>query len=538
MRKIIYIHPDESIAYLIDRMANTEEKVLYIAADINPGLFSDPVNLKLLRREASSLGKNAVIVSQNQKILDAAKSANIDVLEMSSEQLENEADTGVFAVASDNVSDKEEEVPVRVMPPSDYIPSVLRRREQNEDDSDKFMFRQRRAPAEPHENHKGIAFSWKFILVTFLIVAVAAGTIFWVLSPRVSVSIVPKKDTVRFDFQVIADASVSTVDIDKSRIPGKDIQIPQEVDGNFVATQQQQQASKAQGEISIYNEYGSASQLLVKNTRLATADGKIFRLDNAVTVPGASVKSGKVATPGIVTASVTADVAGPEYNIGPSRFTIPGFAGTARFNGFYGQSSISMSGGGTQGSFVASANDVAKAKDSLTQILTSGLQDYINAHIPQGMVVLNGAQGDNVPKFSYDTPDANGQFKAHLEVTYEVFAFAENDAAALADNTLNGKLTGTEQPDPNTRIISYADEKLNADKTALTFTVKVNEVAVGVINTEQLKTQLSGQGENEIKQVLKQNDAIESAEVTFWPFWISLAPDNPGRINVSIQKVN
>lgn len=535
MRKIIYVQPNESIAYLVDRMEHSEEKILYIVADANLELFTDALNMKLLRREMGALGENAVIVSQNRRVLDAAQNANIGVLEMSKEQLEEETGMGAFTVGGDDTPEAEEAVPVRVAPRDEYVPSVLRRSEKNEDADSQITFRQRYAPPEESEPKRGIAFSWKFILISFTVVAAAAGTFFWILTPRLSVSVTPKKETVRFDFQTVSDSGLSSVDTDKSRVPGKDIKIPQEVDGDFIASSKQNQETKAEGEVNIYNEYSSATQLLVKNTRLATADGKIFHLKNAATIPGASVKNGKVVAPGIVTAGVIADGAGPEYNIGPSRFTIPGFAGTPRFDGFYAQSSKSMAGGTVKGGFVATADDVAKAKDALTQKLTASLQDYINAHVPKGMVVLSGARSENVPKFSYNTPDTEGKFTAHLEVTYEAFAFLETDIATLVEDHLSKRLVGTEKADPSTRIISYADETLNAGKTVLTFTVKVNEVATGVIDAPQLATQLASKGENEIKEILKQNDAIESAEVTFWPFWISLAPANSGRITVTVQ---
>ena len=43
---------------------------------------------------------------------------------------------------------------------------------------------------------------------------------------------------------------------------------------------------KAQGELTVYNNYSEAPQILIKNTRFQTEDGKIFRIGDSITVPG------------------------------------------------------------------------------------------------------------------------------------------------------------------------------------------------------------------------------------------------------------
>ena len=63
-------------------------------------------------------------------------------------------------------------------------------------------------------------------------------------------------------------------------------------------------SQKAQGTLTIYNAYSSAPQTLVATTRFVTPDGKIFRLTNEVTVPGAKITNGQ-----IVPSSINAPIA-------------------------------------------------------------------------------------------------------------------------------------------------------------------------------------------------------------------------------------
>jgi len=90
MKKILYVHPNESVAYLIDRIENTEGDTIYLVADASPVIFTDFVNVKLLKREANNFGKHVIIVSQNKAILDTVRNAGFEVSAMSAADLEKQ----------------------------------------------------------------------------------------------------------------------------------------------------------------------------------------------------------------------------------------------------------------------------------------------------------------------------------------------------------------------------------------------------------------------------------------------------------------
>lgn len=532
MRTIIYVQPGEHIASLIDRIEHVQEDIAYVAAESNPGMFTDPLQIKLLKREAVALHKSVVIVSQDQTVLDSAHASGFDVLNMTSSELEEQnRQSEVQAVAP--APETHQEVNVRVVR-NESLPAFLRRDPETE---------VRRVPVasramlrdEEVAPHGAISFSWKFILLSFLGAGLVASIGFWALSPQLSVSIVSKKETIRFDFQVTADSNLSKVDVEKTRVPGQNVKVEKEVSGEFTATGKQEAESKAEGELTIYNEFSASPQQLIKNTRFETKDGKMFRLKTGVTVPGATMAGNTVSAPGIVTADAIADQPGDSYNVGPSDFTIPGFAGTPKFAGFYAKSAKQMTGGGAQGTFSATSADLENANKTLQEKLTTEISEYINANIPQGLVVLEGAKAQGTPEFTADTPDSSGKFNARLKVTYEVFGFSENDVATIAEDMLTRRLQESQKTVAGTRVITYEAEALNAAKSALNFTVKVNELAAGSVDEGALRESLAGKSEDEIRQILRENDAIESAEVTFWPRWISLAPSNPDRVKVTVE---
>lgn len=556
MRKLLYVHPEESIAYLIDRIENTEDSTIYLAADDHPGLFTDPVNMKLLVREAQALGKEVVIVSENPTVLTTAKSANIDTITASVRDLEREnAEAGIPPVEQGDFPHDEHAVPVKIVRDEAAAGAAPAAEPYEEDIADEdlssvTLFSPPESDYEqPHTDsmqkevvsdrvlrQQSSPLTVRFVATSFAILALVIGGAFYVLSPKLTVEIVPRKEVVRFDFTAVADTTLSTVDVDAGHIPGQMITVEKEISDTFTATGKSDQAAKAEGMVTLYNEYNSSEQSLVRNTRLRTNDGKIFRLVNAATIPGATVQGGKVTAAGTISVPVVADQAGVAYNIGPSEFTIPGFEGTDKYAKFRGVSTNSMAGGSAREGYVATAGDLDIAKKALDEVLATAAKEEVEKNIPKGSVVLPSATQQTAPELSIDTPDADGKYTAHLKATFSVFVFSENDIAALAEHELSKRLLPTQKSLPHTRVISYEGEVFGTNKATLSFTVKANELASGVVEVDELKKSLAGKGESEIRALLKEYDTMESAQVIFSPRWISLAPENTKRIIITIEE--
>lgn len=548
MKKTLYVHPDETIAYLIDRIENTEGDMLMLVADANPALFSDPVNLKFLKREAEAFGKQCIIVSQDEDIIYAAQNAGF---ETTSEDVSEEAQS-YASEASESESD-EEMVPVHIVhtqkhqeryeePSRNAHPSHIQEEvaddevaddeSVDESDLDDDMYAE-----EVTEKKERAPLNWKFLVTSVAVIVLVGLGAYSVLSPKLSVVITPKKETINFDFQVVVDSSLASVNLAKARIPGQIIKADREASDLFPATGKQDKATKAEGDIIIYNAFGATAQSLVKNTRFKSKDGLIFRLQSTVTVPAAKMADGKVSVPGTINAYVVADQTGSSYNIDPTDFSVPGFQGTPKFLGFYAKSTKPFSGGGSSNATFATRDDLDKAKAALSTKLAQGVQEYIASQIPKGMKIIPEAIITGDSQLSAGTVDETSmQFKATLKTSYTIFAFSESDVAALADHNILGKISDTRKAIADTRVITYAGQSLNQDKTTLSFTAKISELMLGVVDQNDLQRLLAGKDEGEIRQILSVNDSIDSAEITFWPLWASKAPANPDAIKVSVNE--
>ena len=162
--------------------------------------------------------------------------------------------------------------------------------------------------------------------------------------PKAEIKITAKKTAWNFNNSVSASKNSGDIDLANKQIPANFFLEKKNVSLLYPATGKKNVEKKSRGEITIYNAYSSQSQSLVANTRFESPDGKIFRIENKITVPGAKVENGKIIPAGIKM-NVVADKVGAEYNIGPAKFTIPGFKGAPKYDGFYARSESQMAGG-------------------------------------------------------------------------------------------------------------------------------------------------------------------------------------------------
>src|SRR3989344_3601410 len=144
------------------------------------------------------------------------------------------------------------------------------------------------------------------------------------------------------------------------------------------ATSESSVSEKASGQIVIYNNYSSAPQVLIAKTRFETKEGLIYRIDKSVTVPGKKIENG-VNVPGNSTVTVYSDKAGEAYKVGLTDFTIPGFKGDPRFDGFYARSKTEMTGGFIGMKKIVSPDAIKNARAALVEKLTADLAKDVGA---------------------------------------------------------------------------------------------------------------------------------------------------------------
>jgi hypothetical protein len=399
----------------------------------------------------------------------------------------------------------------------DYEETVRPRRPVSREDSRNISLRKK--------NNVGTA---AFIIITALLVIGVA--LYTYVFDSATITIVPKYKDINDIGKVIlfskdgADPNgvpftLETTSISKTR--------------TLTLSESRKVESKASGKITIYNNYDSAPQKLIKNTRFESAKGKIYRINQSIEVPGK-----KGTTPGSLDVTVYADSNGADYNVDATTFSIPGFKGTPRETTFYAKSKGAITGGSSGSASTVSLADLNAAKDSLAVELAKDLDTQIKTIKKDGTVPLYSA----------------------VEITYE-----DNENEVLNGTTGVYKVTGTgnlmlangqklaEAVAKNLGDYDGAPVHLTYTDT-LTFTRKDTDHIVGTStipilvegkprvvwesDTDAIKEMFKGKKRDEFKSLMKGVNSVDSAEMSFSPLWLSHFPTDLSKliVNESLPK--
>lgn len=296
--------------------------------------------------------------------------------------------------------------------------------------------------------------------------------------------------------------------------------------GKTVKTNGEEQVQrKASGTIVIYNNYGTASQRLIKNTRFESPEGLIYRISDSVVVPAPKTVDGKKQS-GSIEAVVYADDVGVKYNIGLTDFTIPGFKGDPRYKEMYARSKTPMAGG-----FVGTVKKVADedrmvAENEIEATLRVDLLKSITSQIPSSMVVLSGLEKAVFTPKEQSDPSGNS---VRLNTTGSMTAVIA-DRVALSEflSSQTNDLQNVPATLSNADSVAFAlkdGSKFDVTRDQnMQFIAKADLVFIGKVMNDDLIKALSGKPKTELQNIKDMFPAIDAMKVSLVPPWSSKLP--------------
>lgn len=378
-----------------------------------------------------------------------------------------------------------------------------------------------------------------FMAFSVLSLAVAAVVVFIVL-PKAEVSIISKTEALSATIDIDVDPNITAADASRQKIPGKTITKPKEEIQEFSSTGKKKLSEKAQGVITVYNEWSTSPQILIENTRFASKEGKVFRTKKTIVIPGMERIDGSD-TPGTIDVEVEAQEPGENYNIPADSFTIPGFAGTVKFSSIYGRSRAAMAGGSISDVLVVTNADISAARDTLIKKIESEMADFVRQDLPNNYKIINEAIKINIDNFESGAIDGDvkDKFTARVSATATALIFSEKDVNVLVGEIIKNK------PEINNRIIvSENNDKIEygapsfGEAGNMMLSLHVEKKVAWKINPEDVKNKIKGKNKSELNGIFSSIEGIDSAETRFepeWAFWINSVPNNDSRISVNIQ---
>jgi hypothetical protein len=377
---------------------------------------------------------------------------------------------------------------------------------------------------------KKIQFFTKALIIIGVMSFLCVGLI--AILPFSQIGVVPRQVDIDQKIDVTAQVDSENYDVDRRIIPARMIDRDVTFTKTFTATGSGDvDAQKAQGTITIINEFDQNPQPLVATTRFVAQNGALFRLAAATTVPG--MKDGE---PGKVDALVVADEPGETGNIGPTRFTIPGFDASAKRDKIYAVSESAMTGGGAGGDGVSivTEDDIARAQKDMEGELSQYIEEQITAILrPDSEILLTEAlQTEEIRSQASVSSDTMAQDFMYEIVTHvTAVVFAKEDIMAIMDDAIRADVPHA--PDDMTVVTTYTNIQPDLGNGVIKMTVGGNAVFSADVNLDDFAQDITNVHHDEILSIIekKYDDTIDKVVIE------SVVPGFPAFISTRVSRV-
>jgi hypothetical protein len=399
---------------------------------------------------------------------------------------------------------------------------------------------QRRMPITPpsgeFERKKKNIWKWPVITVVAVLIVAIIGYFASVYYSHATFTVVPKVVPVTINNNFVAQYQTSDFPYDV-------ITLKRSATSTIPATNGGVTNTKATGKVTFYNYYGSQSVRLIAGTRLTNKNGLLYRLNSTISIPGYTKSNGTV-IPGKISATISADQSGFQYNISDSElegdFKVVAYNNSTKYTTIYAKPTAPIVGGYSGIKKVIATSDMSSTTAKLKSELSATLLSDLKSSIPSGYIFY-----DKNYITTYSAPVVSGTDPKTANVGMEgVLTAIVFPKSKLVEGLAGGQAVSLFSPfnftSPGLESLDITITNLKdfnlSKKTALVIKAKGEMKIVGTVPVDELKKKLSGSTLAESQNVFKSYSAvIESGSGELAPPWANI-PSDLNKIKVVVEE--
>lgn len=572
-KKVLFTEIDDEITGIYDKLKKYKMKNIYVVVPKRSIIFQSIVNLRILKRKAEDLNKNVYIITNDHNGMQLAQRAGFQVFDklegsehpsLVSGKLQD--DQMKISPLEASINTYEDDTPTRLKSKKISIAELIRRTKKQESTPAKKLTPAQRAKSKKKkEKNRYVLVSPNRQALTILITIAVLLLILivYIAVPSATIKISPKSNTISTSANVtLADAASNQSYLDTHPV-NVIASFPAETTVKrtvtYFTTGNKFQGKNATGKITIVNTSKNAWPL-IEQTRFQNADGLVYRIQQSVNVPAASLSA-----PGKLEVLVIADeidanglIIGERGNITEStKFFLPGLSEANRQK-IYGESNEPFTGGETITYKMVSEEDIEAAKGKMEAELINAAEEELQKAVLQmnqernvqlGLLTGNGAIEIGTPNIYIDE-NLVGQMIESFEVSGDVYvkgiAYSYNELVEILKN----KLTLSKSPEK--RLIKIDTDSISlrlvpieegADTTRQKVTATIKGIEQYEISPDRengrriidnIKDHILGKSVEEAENYIQQLPSINKVEISSWPAWSPNVPGVPDNIKVQV----
>ncbi|HEX6416050.1 MAG TPA: hypothetical protein VFZ62_00830 [Candidatus Saccharimonadales bacterium] len=554
-KDVIYIDVEDDITAIIGKVKDAKEKIVALVPPKRIGVLQSAVNLRLLARAAGQNDKRLVLISNNSALLALASAAKIPV----AKNLQSKPE--LAEIPALDVDDGEDVIDGASLPVGELAKTADRPAaaasiaDMDIDDvmkgSDKPLAkaappaagqlppkpRSKNGPKVPNFNK----FRKKMVLIIgggVLLLAFLIWAIFF--APRATVVITARTTDSSMN------ASVSLIDQAATKLSSATIKtvsktMKKDASVSFDATGTKDVGEKAKGQVYFENCETPTAQSIPAGTAI-TANGQNYVTLETASVPGGSGGFGGCSSPGRSAAvGIQASDIGDSYNT-PSgtRFSVSGHANNSSVQYFRATASSEISGGSKKQVKVVTDADIQQAVDKLKSQGGEEAKKQLAEQFDDDVAVLDQTfkadQSGVKPEPAVGAEAPDGKAKLTGSITYVMAGADRDEIARYLDEYFKKRLEGKDDQrvyEDGAKKATLTDIKASDDgfTANLTATAKIGPK----INDDEIKNVAKGKRYGEIQSSIEEISGVEDVDIKYWPFWVSVTPDDTSRISVEFK---
>ncbi len=561
-KETIYVDVEDEITSIIDRVTETEAKVVALVLPKRATTMQSTVNMRLLKRAADTSGKNVVLVTNESGLLPLAGMVGLHVSPTPTSKpvippAPNMADESIPSIDEpidihDSTAEGEEDfdveslaaVPVGVLADTADDDSIL----MPDDPVEEAPVETPAAPVKEKDKKLKVPsfnkFRWGVVIGVLALILLVTGWIFAaIILPKAGIAIATDSTTVETDMSLTLDTTVKELDEENAILPATAQSLSKTYTQEVPATGELNSGEKATGTVYFaLDKSCSVDEVTIPAGSGVSVGGNIYITQGKLELM--STKKGSTCNPSDYqddwsgTVKVIAMNAGAKFNAasGTNASLSSSVSGASTVNAKVNQA---ITGGTDVITKIVAQADIDGAKAKITEQDTSGVKADLEGGLKNKNLLPVPSTllaGDQQVTSSANPGDKADTVKVTVTVPYTMLGVNQEDVKTLVLANIKENLKNGEQEiiDDGMDSLKFSQES-PATPTNAVVALKTRSVAGPVLNVEDIKTQAMGKKSNEVKTDIESITGVESVEVAFSPFWVNTVPKNADKITVIID---
>jgi hypothetical protein len=545
MVKTIYLNLEDDIAKITSKLKREKSPEVVLVFPKKSFIFSDSINLRLLKKQVDLLGKKVSILTMDEMGQMYAKEAGFELKFLPK------------SAGPRNLSDIRSKSPVQSIPVRQEIP--------NQDEPIRNPVRtvrrviKRRIPgglsgivsaprvsaqAEPREKllpalERPVRERSRKPFRRWLMAFVALGLVIvmvlmLVVLPSAQITVYAKSQTIARDIDLSADTKTTNADASQLTLPAVLVEENQEVSNTFQTIGKKEVGSKSQGRVAIYNLTGQPITLRGTTTVLSVGSKNYTFNEDQINIPSIPSPTQDQNAP---VADITAQGGGETFNLpAGTRLEITNQSFGSQPQRLYAKTVSQVIGGASRFVSVIAKEDIDQAQNGLTKSVVEQIRANLKG---RNLTLLDDAYVVTPSEFATDKPEGTEapSFNAKVKVRIQGLAFDQNQLVKILRERLAMSLSEDRSlQDVGQDQIVLKVRNVDVANGILALSIHYESKAVPEIDVTGVRQQISGKSKQEASEIMLSNPEIERVDITLAPSWQGSIPRLSSKIKLEVKK--